>query len=133
MGATYVTALADVPLAGLRGYVREAWAYYWLWPLPAAIGGWLLLGQSERGRAFRQLAVAWAGAAALFALIGLLLNLYVRYMLFLLPVVATLSGVALDWLASRGRWGNIAVTLLVAGTVCAGVWLWHQRVVFFFH
>lgn len=133
MGAAYVTSLAEVPLAGVRGFAREAWAYYWGWPLLAAAAGWVALGGSERGRAFRRLSATWVATAALFALVGLLLNLYVRYSLFLLPVVATLAGVALDRLAARGRWGVMATSLLMMATVVAGLWLWHQRVVVFFH
>jgi hypothetical protein len=133
MGARYVTSLSEVPLAGLRGFAQEAWAYFWVWPLLAAVVGWVALGGSERGRAFRQLSAAWAATAALFAIVGLLLNLYVRYSLFLLPVVCTLTGVALDRLSARGRWGTVVTAVMLALTVAGGLWLWHQRVVYFFH
>jgi hypothetical protein len=133
MGARYVTDWRQLPLEGAIGYAREAWAYYWVWPLAAAVAGWWLLGGSERGRRFRWLALAWVGAAAFFALAGLLLNLYVRYMLFLLPVVCVLAGVALDRLAARGRVGAGLTALLMTATVIGGFWLWHQRIVYFFH
>ena len=133
LGARYVTEPAQVLPAGLAGLAREAWAYYWLWPLPAAALGWWALGGTARGRHLRRLTLAWAGVAALFWLVGLLLNLYVRYLLFLLPVVAVLAGVGLDWLARRGRAGSLLVAVLLAATVAAGLWLWHSRIVYFFH
>jgi hypothetical protein len=133
MAARYVTDWRQVPLEGARGYLQEAWAYYWFWPLPAAVVGWLLLGGTGRGRRFRWLTLAWAAAAALFALVGLTINLYVRYMLFLLPVVCVLAGVALDRLAGRGRAGLALTALLIAGALAGGLWFWHQRVVYFFH
>jgi hypothetical protein len=133
LGARYVTDWRLVPLEGMIGYAREAWAYYWGWPLVAAAAGWWLIGRGERGRHLRRLTLAWAATAALFALVGLLLNLYVRYMLFLLPVVCVLAGVALEALAQRGRAGAALTAALLAATVLAGGWLWYQRVVVFFH
>jgi hypothetical protein len=133
IGARYVTEWQRVPVEGAVGYLREAWAYYWLWPLPAAVAGWLALSTVPRGRAFRSVSLAWVGSAIVFALVGLLVNLYVRYMLFLLPVVALLAGVALDRLSRWGPWGRVATIVLVGATVVAGFWLWHQRVVYFFH
>jgi hypothetical protein len=131
--ARYVTELARVPLAGLAGYAREAWAYYWGWPFLAAGLGWWTLGVSPASRRLRWLSLAWLATAGLFALAGLFLNLYVRYMLFLLPVICVLAGVGLDWLARRGRAGAAVTVVLLVATVLAGLWLWYQRIVFFFH
>ena len=133
LGSRFVDDPRALPLEGLMSYAREAWAYYRGWPLLAAAAGWWLLGGSERGRHLRRLALAWTLAVAGFALIGLLLNLYVRYMLFWLPVVCVLAAVALDALARRGRAGAALTLLLLAATTGAGFWFWQQRIVFFYH
>lgn len=133
LGARYVTDRSELPWQGLIGYAREAWAYYWGWPFLAAGLGWWVVRDRPRAQPLRGLSIAWLAAAGLFALTGLLINLYVRYMLFLLPLVSVLAAVGLDWLARRYRWGLWLASVGLTGTVAGGLWLWYQRIVYFFH
>ncbi|MBN1483399.1 MAG: hypothetical protein JXA37_01645 [Chloroflexia bacterium] len=116
--------------AGVRELAAEARAYYHTWPLLlalAALPAWAL----QR----RLLALRWAGlalvVALLFAGVGLALNLYVRYMYFLLPVVAVAGAWWLGQLARRGWAGR----LLAAGSGlylgCSGLWFWIEHVLYY--
>lgn len=70
--------------------------------------------------------------AALFALVGLLLNVYVRYAYYLLPVIAIGAGLTLARLTMLPRrlrpWGQIAAALLLTGTITYGLWFWYLRI-----
>jgi hypothetical protein len=64
----------------------------------------------------------------LFALAGLLLNLYVRYMLFALPVVAAGAGILLAGMWWRGRYGVGLCLLVLAFFVAEALAMWHFRI-----
>ena len=70
----------------------------------------------------------WALAAGLFALVGWVANLYVRYSLFLLPVIALGSGALLSALWSRGRFGPLLAGFVIAFFAFGALGLWQQRI-----
>lgn len=127
-----VTTIPALIWGGLVGYWREAVGYYTLWPPILAVAGlWLMRGTKSLAR-LRLASIVWWGVAAIFALAGLLLNVYVRYAYYLLPVVAIGSGLVLARLARLPRrlrpWGQFAVALLLTGTAAYGLWFWYLRI-----
>ncbi|MBI4671388.1 MAG: hypothetical protein HY741_06925 [Chloroflexi bacterium] len=109
---------------GAKGLGREAWVYFALWTLVLAPFGYFLLQRTPRGRVLATL--GWAGLAVgiFFALVGVILDVYVRYPLFLLPFVAMGSGVVLDALFRRGRLWALAACGLLALTAINSLLLW---------
>ena len=72
--------------------------------------------------------LAWALSATVFLIVGWRFNLYVRYSLFALPVVAIGAAFLLARIYERGRWGKtlaLLVTVLFAFTALA---LWQYRI-----
>ncbi len=156
---TEVDSWRDWFFGGLRGFWNEAQAYYRVWPLPAAILGYVLTwptftrktGTSSSFRipqilglppgrqpiqAFRTrlvlAAVGWAFAVIVFALIGWATNLYVRYALFALPVLALGTGILLSRVWDRGWAGKwVSLSLLAFFTVQA-LALWQYRITYGF-
>lgn len=127
-----VTTVPALIWGGLVGYWREAVGYYTLWPALLAFGSlWLMHGSKALAR-LRLASILWWGVAALFALAGLLLNVYVRYAYYLLPVIAIGSGLALARLMRLPRrlrpWGQFAAVLLLTGTAAYGLWFWYLRI-----
>lgn len=123
-----VTTIPALIRGGLVGYWREAWGYYYLWPPLLALAALpLLRGTPDRER-LRLTSALWWLVALLFALAGLLLNVYVRYAYYLLPPVAIGAGFALALLWRRGRAAQLAITLLLIATTGAGFWLWYLRI-----
>jgi len=123
-----VTTFPALIRGGLVGYWREAWGYYYLWPPLLALAALpLLRGTPDRER-LRLTSALWWLVALLFALAGLLLNVYVRYALYLLPVVAIGAGFTLETLWRRGRIAQLAITFLLIATTGAGFWLWYLRI-----
>lgn len=115
-----VDTFADWLAWGLRGFWGEFQAYYRVWPLLAAALGFALVWLAVRrgrlpasGRVLLSATAGWVGAVVLLALVGWSVNVYVRYMLFVLPLVTLGSGVLLSGLSRRGRWG-LPLGLLVA-------------------
>ena len=123
-----VTTVPELIAGGLVGYWREAVGYYYLWPPLFALAALRLMRGTRDLERLRLASILWWGVAALFALAGLLLNVYVRYAYYLLPVVATGSGLTLARLTRLGRWGQVAVALLLAATTAAGLWFWYLRI-----
>jgi hypothetical protein len=132
----YAQSLSDWLWGGLRGFWQEAQAYYNVWPVAGALLGlWSTKSNAKSGasedapksRLLRSV-LGWVLAAGLFALIGWVINLYVRYSLFLLPVVALGSGALLSRLWGRGRPGALVVTLVVAFFAFQALVLWQQRI-----
>ena len=121
---------------GLRGFWAEAQAYYRVWPVGAAVVGFLGLwlrsrrdtGELVNRKALVWGAVAWGLAALLFALVGWALNLYVRYSVFLLPVVALGAGAFLSWVWARGRTGRVVVVLVLVFFAVEALALWQYRI-----
>jgi hypothetical protein len=117
---------------GLEGFASEAWAYFHTWPL---LWAGLGLYAARRGidparRRMTGAAVVWAGVALLYAFVGWYANLYVRYPLFLLPLVALGAGLLLSALARRGRAGAWLVRLIMLGAVLDALAFWYMRITF---
>ncbi len=132
-----VTNWRDWFLGGLRGFWQEAQAYYHVWPVASAALGYILIwpakgkSLSPEGRGKGRLALAAAGwglAALLFALVGWIANLYVRYALFALPVIALGTGILLSALWRKGRMGAWLSMLIVAYFVAEVLALWQYRI-----
>ena len=123
-----VTTIPALIRGGLVGYWREAWGYYYLWPPLLALAALpLLRGTTDRER-LRLTSIVWWLVALLFALAGLLLNVYVRYALYLLAPIAIGAGFTLATLWRRGRIAQVTITLLLIATTGAGFWLWYLRI-----
>ncbi len=123
-----VTTVPALIGGGLVGFWREAVGYYYLWPPVFALVGLHFMRGTKEAARLRLASLLWWGVAALFALAGLLLNVYVRYAYYLLPIVAIGAGLTLARLSRAGRWGQVAVALLLAGTTAAGLWFWYLRI-----
>jgi hypothetical protein len=130
-----VDTFSDWLLWGLRGFWGEFQAYYLVWPIVAAVLGLALVYLSVRRRRLPAAsglllaAVAgWAGAVVLLALLGWSVNVYVRYMLFALPVVALGSGVLLSRIGARGRWGLPLCVLVVVFFAFEALVFWQYRI-----
>ncbi|HKP52863.1 MAG TPA: hypothetical protein VJ183_09440 [Chloroflexia bacterium] len=133
----YAQSLSDWFLGGLRGFWQEVQAYYSVWPVAGAlVGFWSAKATAARGAVYDDApksrllrsVIGWVLAAALFALVGWVANLYVRYSLFLLPVVALGSGALLSKLWGRGRSGALLVILVVVFFAFQALALWQQRI-----
>ena len=82
----------------------------------------------SEGTALRRPVLGWAVAVVLFALVGWVANLYVRYSLFLLPAVAIGAGMLLSLLWARGRLGAALTLLVVLFFAFNSLILWQQRI-----
>lgn len=123
-----VTTVPALIAGGLVGYWREAVGYYYLWPPVFALAALRLMRGDPALARLRLTSLVWWLVAATFALAGLLLNVYVRYAFYLLPVIAVGAGLALAWLSRRGRWAQLALAVLLAGTTLMGLWFWYLRI-----
>ncbi len=139
-----ITSLDKLLFEGLKGFGREARVYFEVFPLIMLPWGmWLLQrgwpGYLESSRRLYRASLAWAVVASLFAITGLLLNLYVRYSLFWLPLVAVGAGVFMDWLWRRsesyGRgWVAIGLVSALCGWLATGTLaVFYDRLVYFGH
>lgn len=135
----YAENRRDWLLLGLRGFWNEAKAYYDAWPLLGAFFGLLLLwprrkvgSVAEERRRVVLAAAGWVAAVLLFALVGWVLNLYVRYSLFALPVVAVGASVLLSRLSRRGWSGPLLTCLLLAFFALQALSLWQYRITYAF-
>jgi hypothetical protein len=72
----------------------------------------------------------WAAVVAAYAIVGALANLYVRYPLWLAPLVALGGGLLFSALAGRGRWGRWLVAALMIATVVQALAFWYMRIMF---
>jgi hypothetical protein len=122
---------------GLRGFWQEAQAYYRVWPVAAALLGYVSLWPAGRrrggNRAVLDLAAAgWLLAVVFYAIIGWAMNLYVRYALFALPVVAMGTGVLLSRIHSRGRAGGLIFAMILVFYAAEALALWHYRITYAF-
>ena len=128
---------------GLKGFVAEARAYFRLLPLiaiPFALH-WLWHGRASttpgskvtQQRRVLWCLVAWLATATIFALIGLMLNLYVRYSLFVAPVVAICMGIVLARIWSLNSWSRLIGWGTVLYFVLTGLGLWYTLIIYTAH
>ncbi len=108
--AVEVSGGGEALLAGAEELAAEARAYYDTWPLLLALAALPGLAWERRAPVVRLLGLAFT-TALFFAIIGLALNLYVRYMYFLLPFVA-LGAVWWPTRWNRQGWAGRLTTLL---------------------
>ncbi|NWJ48196.1 MAG: hypothetical protein HXX08_20265 [Chloroflexi bacterium] len=111
------------------------WALWWLWNngknglLPVETEDNIEF-QEGRGRLLR-VSLSWYAIALLFAILGWITNLYVRYSLFALPVVAVGAGIFSSRLWKRQGWrGKLLVLLIAVFFVITILALWYDRVIF---
>jgi hypothetical protein len=134
----FVDNWGDWLTGGLEGFWNEARAYYRVWPLAGAVLGYMGLWSARSRKATAQggrvrailVVCAWAAAVVMFALVGWIANLYVRYALFALPVVALGAGALLGQLWRRGRWGAALPLLVVGYFAVEALVLWQYRINF---
>ena len=67
---------------------------------------------------------------ATFFLVGMLLNVYTRYMLFGAPFIALGAAYVLDRLAGRGLVSRAVVVLTLGLVIVSGIGFWFTRVVY---
>ena len=123
-----VTTIPALIRGGIIGYWREAWGYYYLWPPVFALAALPLMHGTKALARLRLTSIVWWTVAAVFALAGLLLNVYVRYAYYLLPIIAIGAGIVLARLSRAGRWGQVLITIVLAATTAAGLWFWYLRI-----
>ena len=142
----YVDTRREWFFGGLRGFWQEAQAYYRVWPLTGAALGYLLIwpfGRSVRAgrrnvdlRSERGLvvlaAVGWFLTVILFAIVGWVMNLYVRYALFALPVLSLGAGVLLAGIWRCSLWGRVLCALVLIFFAAEALTLWHFRITYAF-
>ncbi len=159
---TYASTRSQWILGGLRGFWQEAQAYYRVWPIFGAILGFLLIHWSRKNiiatadRSIKKdrfansgagedlsnrsdsrsrlvlAALAWTLSINFFAIVGLALNLYVRYMLFALPIVSLGCGILLCNVWVRGRRGQALTLLLLAFFAVEALALWQHRITYLY-
>jgi hypothetical protein len=120
---------------GLRGFWSEFQAYYRVWPLVAAALGFAVVVLAVRrgrlppsGRTLVFAAAGWFAAVVLLALVGWTINVYVRYMLFALPLVVLGCGMLLSALSLRGRWGLRLGLLMAVFFAFQALVFWQYRI-----
>lgn len=135
-----VHTLAGWITQGALGLAREAWVYFAAWPLVLAPLGLLRSARRARapdlslgasspgdpvfGRVVTVLASAGLVTGLAFALLGVVLDVYVRYPLFLVPFISIGAGLALDALIARGHFPRLVVLALLALTLPLSLLLW---------
>jgi hypothetical protein len=136
----YAETRRDWLVGGLLGFWQEAQAYYRVWPVLAAVLGFVCIWPARRSvqawAAKRRMLVltvlGWSGAVLLFALVGWLMNLYVRYALFALPPVCLGSAIILSKFSRRGWVGSLLVCLVLVFFAFEALNLWQYRITYAF-
>jgi hypothetical protein len=131
----------------LHGFWPQIAAHFQTWPLLLGLAGYVARGLGVGGgglvtacaRPSRALVPivrrgltlwfgAWLVSFALFSLLDLRVNLLQKHMLFALPLLALLSGLALGPLWRGSRAGRLLVALLLAVLAWASLQVWLARV-----
>ncbi len=142
-----VKSLPEIVLEGVKGFGREARIYFDLFPvlmLPWAL--WWLWRSGQSGEIYdplkqrlRWAGVIWLVTGIIFALVGMFLNLYVRYSLFMLPFIAIGAGLFLGRLwqrqAQQNRgWTALALIFALASWVALGTLsTFYDRLIYYLH
>jgi hypothetical protein len=127
-----VTSRSAWVWGGLEGFWREGVAYFRAWPLFAAAPLGFALARRRGEKTVTQLAFAWGLTVLLFAFVAWLFNVYVRYMLFALPIAALGTGLLLSSLWGRGRPARLLTTLTLAAFTLWALSLWGDRITYGF-
>lgn len=125
-----VHAPTEWVLQGAWYLARETWVYYRTIPILFALAGLVLMW---RDPALKDLALVLGVGILLvisFFLVGMLLNVYTRYMLFGAPFFALGGAYVLDRLAARGMPGRAVVVGTLALVIVSGIGYWFTRVVY---
>ena len=111
------------------------WLLWWLWYSSRKAGPDRADAKIRRGqRRLFWAVVAWFTTAGLFAIIGLSINLYVRYSLFLLPIAALALGVFLAHVGRRGGWwGNLLTVGVSVYFLVTALALYYDRIIYALH
>jgi len=143
-----VNNFGDWLWGGLSGFWAEGQAYFNLIPLIFALWAlWWLWDNSKRGSLpveatdnmnfqegrgrLLRVSLSWYAITLLFAILGWITNLYVRYSLFALPIVAVGAGIFSSRLWKRQGWSGKLLALLIAlFFVITILALWYDRVIF---
>ncbi len=121
-----------------QDFVAEAWAYFHTIPLLSALLGFFVVRRSRSPagpptpirRRMLLAAAAWATVVVAYAIIGAVANLYVRYPLFLAPLIALGVGLFLSTLWDRGYWGRLFVATFMTAAVLEGLMFWYTRILY---
>jgi hypothetical protein len=122
---------------GLVGFWNEAQAYYRVWPLVGAVVGYGFLNslaatmggrRGEIARALVLAALGWIVSVVFFALVGWATNLFVRYALFALPIIALGCGLMLSAVWARGRSGRWLGLLVLVFFAVEALAFWQYRI-----
>lgn len=142
----YVQTVPEMLVEGAKGFWREAIVYFYLVPLPMFLWGMFWLWGSSRGltdenaktrRRLFWFGVAWFVTFVIFAATGLLLNLYVRYWVFLLPFIAIGAAIFLGTLwkklenSGRGWFGAVLVGSLGLWWAISTIALFLDRIIYY--
>jgi hypothetical protein len=126
---------------GISGFWSEAQAYYRVWPIVGAVVGYNYLTYRARltvgpargtASALVLAAIGWTVSVVLFGIVGWATNLFVRYPLFALPIIALGSGVWLSGVWRRGRAGRWLAMLLIVFFAVEALAFWQYRINFAF-
>ena len=136
----YVDNWGDWFWSGLLGIWAEFWAYFKAWPLVGAALSFVAMlplgirrsasiapGDGARRRLYLA-GLAWTVSAVVFLIVGWRLNLYVRYSLFALPVVALGVGFLLARVWESGKWGRALAVLVTVFFAFTALVLWQYRI-----
>ncbi|MCC7161078.1 MAG: hypothetical protein IT331_01160 [Anaerolineae bacterium] len=116
-------------LQGAWYLARETWVYYRTIPILFALVGFALMWCDP---VLKDLAVVLFVGVLLvitFFLVGMMLNVYTRYMLFGAPFFALGGAYVLDRLAARGLPGRAVAVGTLALVIVSGIGYWFTRVV----
>ena len=144
---SYVHSLPEAVVEGFKGFWHEIrvyfdffpvlmlpWALWWLWRTGRSSDEWSPFKQ----RLFWT-GVVWTGVAIIFALVGLFLNLYVRYSLFMLPFVAIGAGLFLGRFWQRQRsagqsWVALFLIFAFGSWIAFGtLTVFYDRLIYYLH
>ncbi len=158
LGLVYrqATSWRDWFFGGIDGFWREAVAFYKGWAVAGALLGLALVlpgspgspgynpeskddssprtgaepvsERAERLEWFMLAAFSWLATVIIFAVIGWVANLYVRYSLFALPIVAIGGGILLSALWGRSSSARFLSALMLAFFAISALGFWYFRI-----
>lgn len=110
-------------------FAREGWVYYRALPILLGLVGVVLLWRNPAQKNLALCLSAGFATVLIFFLVGLVINLYTRYMLFGAPFFALGAGYTLNEMWTRGNWLRLAVIGILGLVGISGVGYWLPRIV----